>query len=79
MFTHIKNSELPALLRSSYDENDGDMVRTYHDLDLMDNMLGVLKMKSLVNSRERKAKSRWSRGRNLQSILCNLILSKLNN
>ena len=73
LFRNITNTELPALLRANYDLNEGDMEKTAHDLETMDMMLGVLKMKSLVNSRERNAKSRWTRGRNLQAIFERLI------
>ena len=74
IFRNITNTEVPALLRACYEENAGNMKKTAHDMETIDIMLGVLKMKSLVNSRERSAKSRWTRGRGLQAIFERIML-----
>lgn len=73
-YRNINLKELPALLRASYDENGGDMENAAHDLETIDLMLGVLKTKSLINSRSRKKETRWSRGRNFQGIMEAIIL-----
>lgn len=72
--TNISATELPILAEASLEINEGDMDKVARDIETMDIMLGVLKMKSLINSRDRKAASRWSRGRNLNKILENVIL-----
>lgn len=74
LYQNISNKELPALLRSSYEENGGDMEKAAHDLESIDIMLGVMKLKGLIGARDRKASSRWSRGRNLHKILENVML-----
>ena len=74
LYNNISNRELPALLHSSYEENGGNIEKAAHDIETIDIMLGVMKMKSLINSRDRKARSRWSRGRNLHRILENIML-----
>ena len=73
LFKNIKHGELPALLHSSYMENSQDLQKTSRDLETIDIMLGVMKMKSLIGSRDRRAKSRWSKGRNLHKIMENII------
>lgn len=72
--TNISATELPVLAEASLEINEDDMDKVARDIETMDIMLGVLKMKSLINSRDRKAASRWSRGRNLSKILENVIL-----
>lgn len=72
--TNISATELPVLAEASLEINEGDMDKVALDIETMDIMLGVLKIKSLINSRDRKAASRWSRGRNLSKILENVIL-----
>lgn len=49
LYQNITNQELPCLLRVCYDENRGDMEATVHDLETFDLMLGVIKMRSLIN------------------------------
>ena len=73
LYKNISNRELPTLLRACYEES-GDMEKAAEDLETIDIMLGVIKMKSLINGRERNAKSRWTRGRNLTAILEHIIL-----
>lgn len=76
MMQNISNIELPVLLESSYEENGGDIQKTAHDVETIDIMLGVMKMKSLINSRDRRASSNWSRGRGLHEIIKNIMLRK---
>jgi hypothetical protein len=78
LLNHIGNNEFPALACASLEENGGDVQRTAHDLETMDLMLGVIKMKSLINSRDRNAKSRFSRGRGIREIFGNIILRDKN-
>lgn len=49
LFRNIKNNELPTLIRVCHDKNNGNMEYTAHDLETIDLMLGVIKMRSLVN------------------------------
>ena len=78
LLNHIGNNEFPALAGASLEENGGNIQRTAHDLETMDLMLGVIKMKSLINSRDRNAKSRFSRGRGIREIFGNIILRDKN-
>lgn len=73
---HITNEELPILLECFYEENNGDIQKTAHDIKTIDMMLGVIKLKSLINARSRKKETRWSRGRNFTGIMENIILRK---
>ncbi len=73
---HITNTELPILLECFYEENNGDIQKTAHDIKTIDMMLGVIKLKSLINARSRKKETRWSRGRNFTGIMENIILRK---
>lgn len=74
IFHNISSSEVPALFRASYDVNNANLDKIAHDMETIDIMLGVLRMKSLVNSRERNAKSRFTRGRHFRAILENIML-----
>ena len=73
MYNNIKPRELPALLRSSYEANGGNMELAARDLETIDLMLGTLKLRSLIAARDRSARSRWSKGRNLTKILEQII------
>jgi len=44
--------------------------------DTLDTMLGVMKARTLINARDRGAKSRFSRGRGMKEILTNIMLKK---
>ena len=74
---NISNRELPALLRASYEENGDNLEEAARDIETIDTMLGVMKMKSLIASRDRRASSRWSRGRNLHKILENIMEKRI--
>lgn len=74
LYKNIKNRELPSLLRTSYEINNYNIEETAHDLETIDIMLGVMKNKSLINSRSRKKETRWSRGRNFQGVMEAIIL-----
>lgn len=73
---NIKDRELPALLKASYEENDGDIMKAADTLETLDIMLGVMKAKTLINARDRGARSRFSRGRGMKQILTNIMLKK---
>ena len=47
--------------------------RSFATLDATAKMLGVMRMKSLLSSRDRRAKSKFSRGRGFKQILENII------
>ena len=77
LYKNIENRELPTLLRASYEVNNGDMSAAAADLDTIDTALGVLKNRSLINARSRKAKAnRWSTNRNFKGILENILLQR---
>lgn len=78
LLNHIGDNEFPALAGASLEQNNGDVQRTAHDLETIDLMLGAIKMKSLINSRDRNAKSRFSRGRGIREIFSNIILRDKN-
>lgn len=71
---NIKDDELLTLLDVCQEENGGDFKKTAHDIKTIDMMLGVMKMKSLINRRSRKKETRWSRGRNFQGVMESIIL-----
>ena len=71
---NIKDDELLTLLDVCQEENGGDFKKTAHDIKTIDMMLGVMKMKSLINRRSRKKETRWSRGRNFQGVMEAIIL-----
>ena len=64
------------MLRAAFESNDCDLEKASRDLDKMDMLLTVIKNRSLINARSRKAKvNRWSTNRNFQGILENILLS----
>lgn len=74
LFKNIKNRELPTLLQVAYEENNGNMEEAAADLETIDLALGVLKNRSLINARCRKAKvNRWSTNRNFKGIMENIL------
>lgn len=77
LYNNIKDQELPALLKASYEESDGDIKKAADTLEALDIMLGVMKARTLINARDRGAKSRFSRGRGMKQILVNIMIKKL--
>lgn len=73
IYQHIKDDELPVLLRVCYKENNHDMEQTAHDLESIDMLLAVMKAKSLINRNDRRKGTRWSRGREFADIIGNII------
>lgn len=74
MCQNISKTELPSMLQASLEVSRGDIDKAATTIQTIDTMLGIMKMKSLINSRDRRATSRWSRGRGLRPILENVIL-----
>jgi len=74
MCQNISEREMPAMMQASLEESRGDIGKAATTIQTIDTMLGVMKMKSLINSRDRRAASHWSRGRGLRPILENVIL-----
>lgn len=72
-YRNIKESEIAVLATASHEENGGDLEKTAHDVETIDIMLGVMRMKSLLSSRDKRAKSKFSRGRGFKQILENII------
>lgn len=79
IYRNIANRELPTLLRACYDVNDGNLERAAHDLETFDILLGVTRMRSIINARSRKKETRWSRGRNYQGIIEKVITRRETN
>ena len=72
-YKNITAKELVTLAKVAYKENNGELKKTAHDIETIDLMLGAMKMKTLINSRDRNAKSRFSRGRGLKQVLENIM------
>lgn len=73
-YNNIKPRELAILAGVIHKENGGNLEKTEHDLESIDLMLGVMKMKSLINARDRSAKTRFSRGRGLHQVIEQILL-----
>lgn len=53
----IKSDAMPVLAEICMSENDGDVVQSYKDIKLIDDLLTVVKAKSLLNlSKGRRTK-----------------------
>lgn len=54
---HIKQDALQILAEVSMEENEGDVVQSFKDIKVIDDLLGIVKAKSLINhTRGRKSK-----------------------
>ena len=54
---HIKQDALPILAEVCMEENEGDVVQSFKDIKAIDDLLGIVKAKSLINhSKGRKSK-----------------------
>ena len=54
---HIKQDALQILAEVSMEENEGDVVQSFKDIKVIDDLLGIVKAKSLINfSKGRKSK-----------------------
>lgn len=54
---HIKQDALPILAEVCMEENEGDVVQSFKDINTIDDLLGIVKAKSLINhSKGRKSK-----------------------
>ena len=54
---HIKKDALPILAEVCMEENEGDVVQSFKDIKTIDDLLGIVKAKSLINhSKGRKSK-----------------------
>ena len=54
---HIKQDALPILAEVCMEENEGDVVQSFKDIKTIDDLLGIVKAKSLINlSKGRKSK-----------------------
>lgn len=53
---HIKKDALPILAEVCMEENEGDVVQSFKDVKVIDDLLGIVKAKSLINhSKGRKS------------------------
>lgn len=46
---HIKSDAMPILAEVCMEQNDGDVVQSFKEIKLIDDLLGILKAKSLIN------------------------------
>ena len=54
---HIKRDALPIIAEVCMDVNEGDVVQSFNDIKTIDDLLGIVKAKSLINhSKGRKSK-----------------------
>ena len=74
LYPNIRNREFPTLLRVCYEDNGCDMEKAADELEKLNMLLGIMRMKSLIKARDRSAKTRWSRGRNLTAIISNVLV-----
>ena len=55
---HLKKDALPILAEVCMEENEGDVVQSFKDIKTIDDLLGIVKAKSLINlSKGRKSKN----------------------
>ena len=55
---NIKSDAMPILAEVCMEENEGDVMRSFKDIKAIDDLLGIVKAKSLLNfSRGRKSKA----------------------
>lgn len=55
---HIKRDAMQILAEISMEVNDGDVVQSFKDIKVIDDLLGIAKAKSLINhSKGRKSKN----------------------
>ncbi len=46
---HIKSDAMPILAEVCMEENDGDVVQSFKDIKEIDDLMGIVKAKSLIN------------------------------
>ena len=46
---HIKSDAMPILAEVCMEQNDGDVVQSFKDINEIDDLLGIVKAKSLIN------------------------------
>lgn len=46
---HIKSDAMPILAEVCMEQNDGDVVQSFKDIKVIDDLLGIVKAKSLIN------------------------------
>jgi hypothetical protein len=46
---HIKSDAMPILAEVYMEQNDGDVVQSFKDIKEIDDLLGIVKAKSLIN------------------------------
>lgn len=55
---HIKRDAMQILAEVSMEQNNGDAIQSFKDIKAIDNLLGIVKAKSLINhARGRKSKN----------------------
>lgn len=46
---HIKSDAMPILAEVCMEQNDGDVVQSFKDIKEIDDLMGIVKAKSLIN------------------------------
>lgn len=60
---HIKQDALQILAEVCMDENEGDVVQSFKDVKVIDDLLGIVRAKSLINhckGRKSKVEKRFN-------------------
>ena len=58
---HIKSDAMPILAEICMEQNDGDVVQSFKDIKEIDDLLGIVKAKSLINHTKGRRSNREKR------------------
>ncbi len=58
---HIKSDAMPILAEVCMEQNDGDVVQSFKDIKEIDDLLGIVKAKSLSNHTKGRRSNREKR------------------
>lgn len=58
---HIKSDAMPILAEVCMEQNDGDVVQSFKDIKEIDDLLGIVKAKSLINHTKGRRSNREKR------------------
>ncbi len=58
---HIKPDAMPILAEVCMEENDGDVLKSFREIKLIDDLLGIVKAKSLINHTKGRKTNREKR------------------
>ena len=58
---HIKSDAMPILAEVCMEQNDGDVVQSFKDIKEIDDLMGIVKAKSLINHSKGRKSNREKR------------------